>query len=92
MAFNVDISQQAEFVQQRWVNNPNFPAVPGGTPDPGLDQVIGQGHRDNISQPRIWNATVSVEVDPAPQAVTLKGGEYFFMPSLDFLNTLTPEA
>jgi len=88
MAFNVDIGQQFDFVQQRWVDSANFPKVSGSTPPPGLDQVIGQGPRDKISQPRIWNAMAAVEVDPAPQAVTMKGGEYFFTPSLDFLNTV----
>jgi Dyp-type peroxidase family len=89
MAFNVDIGQQADFVQKVWVNNPGFPKVPPGAPKPpGLDQVIGQGTRAPLSQPKIWDATAAIDVDPAPQAVTLKGGEYFFMPSLDFLNAI----
>jgi hypothetical protein len=29
-----------------------------------------------------------VEAEQVPQAVTMKGGEYFFMPSLAFLNGL----
>lgn len=88
MAYNVDIAEQFEFVQKTWVDNPNFPKVSGSTPPPGLDQVIGQGPRTKVSQPQFWNATSAVEVDPVPQAVTLKGGEYFFTPSLDFLNNL----
>lgn len=86
MAFNVDIGQQADFVQKAWVNSKIFPRVPAGAPAPGLDQVIGQGPREPLAQPRTWGAAATIEVDPAPQAVTLKGGEYFFMPSLDFLN------
>lgn len=88
MAFNVDFGQQVDFVQEAWVNSQGFPKVPAGTPAPGLDQVIGQGPRGPLSQPKIWDATTAVDVDPAPQAVTLKGGEYFFMPSLDFLNAI----
>ncbi len=85
MAFNVNIAQQFEFVQTLWVNNPNFPSVPAGQPEPGPDPVIAQGPRPSVSQPKLWNATHAVKIDPVPQAVTMKGGGYFFMPSKDFL-------
>jgi Dyp-type peroxidase family len=90
MAFNADVAQQFEFVQATWANNPGFPAVPTGAAQPGLDLVIGQGNRPNISCPLTWGAGPSETKTTAPsqQAVTLKGGEYFFMPSLAFLRTL----
>jgi len=89
MAFNSELSDQFEFTQQAWANNPGFPfgdAV--GTADPGLDQVIGQGPRPKVDCPVSWGATQVKRVAEAPQTVTMKGGEYFFMPSLAFLKAL----
>ncbi len=91
MAFNADIAQQFEFSQSTWANNPGFPKVPAGFKPPGLDLVIGQGARPNIQCPVIWGEDEVGEmktVSPLPQAVTMKGGEYFFMPSLPFLKAL----
>lgn len=93
MAFNVDIANQFEFAQATWANNPGFPRVPAGAHPPGLDQVIGQGLRPDIRCPLHWGAdakdTTSNRVTTSvPQAVTMKGGEYFFMPSLAFLRNL----
>ena len=93
MAFNAVIGEQFEFAQKSWANNPNFPKVPAGSASPGLDLVIGQGARPDITCPLTWGADID---DPASnkkttaplQAVTMKGGEYFFMPSLAFLRSL----
>jgi len=87
MAFNVDLGQQFDFVQDRWVNNPGFPNPNGGA-EPGLDPVIGQGARKEGTYFPIWDAAASRTTAAVPQAVTLKGGEYFFMPSLAFLRYL----
>jgi hypothetical protein len=35
-----------------------------------------------------WNGATMKTVNAAPQAVTMKGGEYFFMPSIAFLKSL----
>jgi Dyp-type peroxidase family len=88
MAFNVDLGEQFEFVQRLWANNANFPKVPGSRLPPGLDLVIGQGARPDAGDPPIWGANQQTTVTASPQAVTLKGGEYFFMPSLAFLRAL----
>ncbi len=90
MAFNSNIGEQFEFVQKNWANNPGFPKVPPGAPQPGLDLVIGQGARPGISCPVTWGAPIAAHksTTAVPQAVTMKGGEYFFMPSLPFLRAL----
>jgi Dyp-type peroxidase family len=87
MAFNSDLGNQFEFTQQTWANNNGFPAH-GEEPAPGLDQVIGQGERPPATWPRVWGEPEGQEAPAARQAVTMKGGEYFFMPSLPFLRQL----
>jgi hypothetical protein len=93
MAFNANIAEQFEFAQNVWANNPGFPKVPAGATAPGLDLVIGQGARPDIRCPVSWGADPKDVKDnkttkAVPQAVTMKGGEYFFMPSLAFLRSL----
>jgi Dyp-type peroxidase family len=87
MAFNVDLGEQFDFVQSAWVNNPGFPDPHGGA-TPGLDPVMSQGPRTEGTYFAIWDAAVPREAAAIPQAVTMKGGEYFFMPSLEFLRHL----
>ena len=65
--------------------------MPPGTAAPGLDPVIGQGARTVQSYPDDWGSSTleqPVPAHPFKQAVTMKGGEYFFMPSLAFLRSL----
>ena len=93
MAFNANIAEQFEFAQSTWANNPGFPKVPAGASAPGLDLVIGQGTRPDIRCPLEWgadpaDATKNMTTVATPQAVTMKGGDYFFMPSLAFLRSL----
>lgn len=87
MAFNSDIGQQFEFMQAAWANNPDFP-----TPHAGVDPIIGQtpgdATRAPMTCPVTWGKNDFKVVDPMPRTVTMKGGEYFFMPSLDFLRQL----
>ncbi|SDY84411.1 Dyp-type peroxidase family [Amycolatopsis xylanica] len=92
MAFNSNIGQQFDFVQTNWANGAGFPRVPDGASNPGRDLVIGQGPReDDPTYATEWGSDVTKTAAPSPQAVTLKGGEYFFMPSLAFLRGLSPQ-
>ncbi len=86
MAFNSVLGNQFEFTQAIWADNPGFPIVDGVTP--GLDPVIGQGARGPSDYTVDWGGSAQRAAEPVPQSVTLKGGEYFFMPSLAFLRSL----
>jgi Dyp-type peroxidase family len=88
MAFNVDLGEQFEFTQATWADNAGFPQVPSGHAPAGLDPVIGQGPRGGVVNPPVWGEDGFASTDPATQAVHMKGGEYFFMPSLPFLRAL----
>jgi Dyp-type peroxidase family len=80
--YQSSIKFQFEFVQQSWVNEPNFPPhAVGGVP--GEDPIIAQSDTGPFQ--------FSPD-DPTPTIVThfvtTKGGEYFFTPSLSTLKEL----
>jgi Dyp-type peroxidase family len=91
-----DIWEQFEFIQRRWSNNPYFlqpqKSKADGYDATGLDPVIGQAHPSSqnpakpaANWPKGWgNETTKVEAQLA-NFVTMKGGEYFFSPSMSFL-------
>ena len=84
--YNVDIVCQFEFTQSSWVNKPAFAQ---GT---GLDPIIGQGNSAAGFQ-KWLNVWGQANKDPSTgfdfsHFVTMKGGEYFFAPSLSFLRGL----
>ncbi|MEV5412230.1 hypothetical protein AB0K60_25775 [Thermopolyspora sp. NPDC052614] len=85
MAFNSSLQDQFEFMQQAWANDPDFPE-----PGTGQDPIIGQGKRTvEVRFPESWGSTkLSPPQKQIPQTVTMKGGEYFFMPSLAYLKSL----
>jgi Dyp-type peroxidase family len=85
MAFNSSLRSQFEFTQQSWANNPDFEVS-----ETGHDPVIGQGDRDiKVTFPLAWGKPgMSPPQTQVAQTVTMKGGEYFFMPSLAYLRAL----
>jgi Dyp-type peroxidase family len=92
MSFQKSITNQFEFIQKSWVNNPTFPNFDNTTPD-GIDPIIGQDGNGNISKgifPTTHedNSPSSLKEGSFESSVNMKGGEYFFAPSIPFLKTL----
>jgi Dyp-type peroxidase family len=82
MCYQRSIGDQFEFMQRNWANDQD-PAVPGQ----GTDPIIGQGDRHPQAYSFEWGEAEKCPFAFAP-FVTLKGGEYFFAPSLSFLENL----
>jgi Dyp-type peroxidase family len=80
MAFNANLGEQFEFTQKLLANHAD-----GTSP---VDPVIGQGRRGRLRSPTQWGGPKTKTTAPIKPAVTMKGGEYFFMPSLPFLRDL----
>lgn len=78
---NSDIGRQFEFVQQTWSNNPRF----NGLYD-DKDPIIGDN--DGTGQMTIQGCPVRQRLPNLPRFVSMKGGAYFFLPSLKSLRLL----
>lgn len=88
ICYQRNIAQQFEVLQYLWANDPRLPREQ----EPGIDPIIGQPGGNGAGQqkwPAQWN-------DPREKHVsfnfygfvTLKGGEYFFAPSIYFLKNI----
>jgi Dyp-type peroxidase family len=82
LCLNSDIERQFEFVQQTWCNNPVFGGLNGE-----VDPLVG-----NLTK---GDEIFTVPADPLrtrvhnlERFVTVKGGAYFFLPSLNALRYL----
>lgn len=88
MAYMAEITEQFEFTQAAWAGNPDFVSQ-----HTGIDPVIGQ--RANRSGPGDvhWKDGASGQPERSGHeadfdfktSITLKGGDYFFAPSIGFL-------
>ena len=92
MCFQANVERQFEFIQRTWVDNPNFPDNVLNLPftdDTGDDPLIGQDLSEKQRWPKKWNDKNAGRTKfNLEAAVALKGGEYFFAPSLPFLKGL----
>ncbi|AUD05139.1 Dyp-type peroxidase [Spirosoma pollinicola] len=88
MSYQASIINQFEFIQKNWVNNSSFPHLDLSVPD-GLDPVIGQGMpREAGAFPARYGNPLTLTRAGFDQFVHMKGGEYFFAPSMNFLKTV----
>ncbi len=92
-SFQANLSAQFEFIQKAWVNNGTFPFSNPAGPS-GIDPIIGQSPTPVPPADRAfqWPGTYG---QPGPTVaagfasfVKMKGGEYFFAPSIDGLKSL----
>src|SRR5206468_11167094 len=82
LCFNADIKRQFEFVQQTWINNPKF----GGLYD-DRDPIVGNNIDGEAPHTAPRNMTIQrtpfrQRYTELPRFVHVRGGGYFFMPSL----------
>jgi deferrochelatase/peroxidase EfeB len=80
-----DLHEQFETLQKVWANNSESPFK-----TTGKDPVIGEssdGTFPKIVFPKAWDDTAKKRFD-FHGYVTMKGGEYFFAPSISFLRSL----
>jgi Dyp-type peroxidase family len=80
-----DLENQFEHLQHHWASDAQFPI-----PRTGRDPVIGQpanGALHRLDFPDPWGTSYRVPFS-LQSFVTMKGGEYFFAPSIPFVRSL----
>ena len=87
MCFNADIGRQFEFVSYTWANYPKFLQL-YNDPDPvtGIREVAVPGTEQNFTIPA---KPVNKYITGMKSFVTVRGGGYFFFPSITAINYLT---
>jgi len=91
ICFSGNISRQFEFVQQTWINNPKFAGLYEDT-----DPLIGDRAPREIRRASGFTEQAMParrRVSNLPQFVSVRGGAYFFMPSIRavrYLGSLEP--
>jgi len=77
MCINTDIRRQFEFIQETWLNSVRFANLNA------TDPLVGHPGSFTLQDPHLRKkANINTYV-------TLKGGDYFFLPSLSAINFLT---
>lgn len=84
--FNANISKQFEFIQYTWANSPKFKKL-YDDPDPiiGVRECPAMGAKQNFTIPQ---KTVNKIIPDLQSFVTVKGGAYFFFPSISVIKFL----
>lgn len=87
ICFQSSIKNQFEFIQRHWVNNNDFPQA-----FTGIDPVIGQGenrndNQGNVAEQKWTNVHRNQQAESFAGFVKMLGGEYFYSPSITFLET-----
>ena len=81
LAINANIRRQFEFVQQTWVNTPNFAGL-----YTDRDPLLGDSANTTVTIP---SGPIRTRLTGLPQFVTMRGGGYFFLPSIPALRYLS---
>jgi Dyp-type peroxidase family len=81
ISLQASIARGFEFIQQTWLSNPGFNGL-FSEPDP----VMGNG--DGTAEVSIPDSPLRLRLQDVPSVVTVKGGGYFFLPSLTALGRL----
>lgn len=81
MCINTDIRRQFEFVQQGWCNNPKFNGLYNDK-----DSIIGDS--DGTVTATFPGNPLRERIRDIPRFVTVRGGDYFFLPSITALRYL----
>jgi len=84
MCFQSNLKRQFNFIQKSWANTPGFPPLRG---KPGIDSLIGQGNEGGQRWPKEYGSKAEIQFNFAG-FIKLKGGEYFFAPSIGFLKNI----
>jgi Dyp-type peroxidase family len=79
VCLNASIEKQFEFLQRGWLNEPSFNGLDGADP---LANSVGPGELGN------FRAAPQFPPWPLETFIELKGGEYFFVPSMEALGKL----
>jgi Dyp-type peroxidase family len=89
LCYQNDINKQFEVIQEHWANRGDL----GHFDSVGQDGIIGQG-RNNKSKsvPAIWGQNGPVCPINFGDFVKMKGGEYFFTPSIGFLSSINKKS
>lgn len=87
IALNADIKRQFEFMQQAWVNDPRF----AGLYDNKDPLVADRAENCPTTSMVLQRSPFRREVKGVPRFVTMRGGGYFFLPSLTALNFLASQ-
>lgn len=91
ICLNANISRQFEFLQNAWIMSTKFSGLTGES-DPLLgnrDRMAGCPVTDDFNLPK--EKTLRRRVSGLPRFVTVRGGAYFFLPSLRALRYFAGE-
>jgi deferrochelatase/peroxidase EfeB len=78
LGLNSDLKRQFEFIQQTWIQRPKFNGLYDET-----DPVLGNhGDGSGLNNLTIQDCPLQQRLTGLPQFVTVKGGAYFFLPSI----------
>ncbi len=87
ICLNANIARQFEFIQQNWINEPTFGGL-DGEDDPVVGPRQGHASHGQMTLPPPAEDRVRRRVLGLTRFVTVKGGAYFFLPSLTALRYL----